>query len=138
MPILKDGYNKIEMFSGVKSEGNEKTNHIDLTHAGEDGDNTTKEIYIKSDNKITIESGNNLIVIDGKSGTIDINARSVEGTGSDITITGNINVNGDVTVSGDVKAGGGMWSLMTHQHFGNLAIPTTPPFPTGTLDVITG
>lgn len=134
MPILTT--NKVEMYSGVSPLG-KKTNQIDLTYGGTDGSNDSKEIYIKSDNKITIESGSNKVVVDGKTGTISISARSEKGTGADITVTGNVAVIGDLIVAGDVSARAGLVTLSTHQHVGALGYPITPPVPTGTVSLLT-
>ena len=132
VPVMIDGNNKIEMYSGIKenSQSNikEKTNHIDLTYSGVNGDNSSKEILVKSDNRITIKCGGNEIVADGKSGTIEIKATPTSGVGSGITILGNVNIVGTLNVSGDVIASK-EWSLRSHQHLGALAYPITPAYP---------
>lgn len=133
MPIRNN--NKIEMFSGLDKKG-VPTNHIDLTYAGTDGDNSSKEIYIKSNNKITIECGSNLIVIDGHTGTTTITSRSNSGTGSDVVINGNVGISGDLLVTGEVEAKSGLYALSKHQHFGALAYPITPPIPAGTIKLL--
>lgn len=131
VPVLIDNYNKVEMYSGIKGN-NQKTNHIDLTYGGIDGENSTKEIYIKSDNKITIDCGPTQIIIDGATGNVKISA--IDGG---IDILGNVKVHGGIVADGDVKALGGQYSLTTHQHFGALAYPITPPYPSGAFELIT-
>lgn len=131
VPVLVDNYNKVEMYAGITGT-DIKTNHIDLTYGGRDGDNSSKEIYIKSDNKITIDCGSTQIVIDGGTGNIKISA--IQGG---VNILGNLKVHGNIVADGDVKSMGGSNSLTTHQHFGALGYPITPPFPTGSLELIT-
>lgn len=135
MPLITN--NKIELYSGVESEDDYKTynkvNHIDLTSGGINGDNTTKEILIKSDNKVTINSGGTKIELDGKTGLITISASSNKNVeGEDILINGNVKIVGELNVSGDVKSFGGLYSLTNHYHIGNLAFFTTPTIPTTT------
>lgn len=133
MPIRNN--NKIELFSGLNKQG-VPTNHIDLTYSGKNGDNSSKEIYIKSDNKITIECGSNFIEIDGESGTVTITSKSSSGTGSDVVINGNVGISGDLLVTGEVEAKSGLYTLSKHQHFGALAYPITPPIPLGTIKLL--
>jgi len=122
-----------EMFFGgernfVNSKGDAKKNVLSLSY-GSEGDNTKKEVYLRSDNKITIESGSATITLDGEDGSIRISAPMPSSSSTGITIDGNVQLNGTLFVTGDVSWNNGIQgTLASHYHLGNLTIPTTPPF----------